>query len=215
MRTCVATAPVGSTIVPVVRTLTLLLALSVAFALPGSAAEPQHLGKTLSEWRSDLGSEVQVVRLIAARAIGEMAIADRTGSRDALVSALAHGDGAVRYWSTVALAEIEEAASLAQAQLATLLEDSVPEVRVQAAVASIRSGQPDRALATLETLLKHRNRGVRLQAVHAADSVGESARPIAKALHKAVEDDFDYVQRVARHALWRLGERPCPYRECK
>ena len=102
-----------------------------------------------------------------------------------------------------------------RAVLEGLLEDEAPEVRIQAAVALIRAGDAQKALKTLEESLRHRNRGVRLHAAHAADAIGDSAKPLASALQAAVEDDFDYVQRVARHALWALGERPCPYRTCE
>ena len=40
------------------------------------------------------------------------------------------------------------------------------------------------------------------------------AEGVKEAMQQAVSDDFDYVGRIARHALWALGERPCPYRSC-
>ena len=174
-----------------------------------------HVGKTLAEWQAGLDSSEQVERLLAMRAIGEMAIAQNLEAEVSVISALEHADGAVSYWALVAVSEMERPGSAGVEVLERLLRDSVPENRVQAAVALIRSGEKSKALATLEELLKHRNRGVRLQAVHAADALGESARPLTDALRESVADDFDYVQRVARHALWALGERPCPYRSCQ
>lgn len=174
-----------------------------------------HAGKTLVEWQARLDSSEQIERLLAVRALGEMAIAQNLEAEVSVISALEHADGAVRYWALVAVSEMERPGIAGVEALERLLRDSVPENRVQAAVALIRSGEKSKALATLEELLKHRNRGVRLQAVHAADALGESARPLTDALRESVEDDFDYVQRVARHALWALGERPCPYRACQ
>ena len=115
----------------------------------------------------------------------------------------------------MAAAELDRPLEVGRAVLERLLEDEAPEVRIQAAVALIRAGEAPKALQTLEESLGHRNRGVRLQAAHAADAIGDNAKPLADALHKAVEDDFDYVQRVARHALWALGERQCPYQTCE
>lgn len=194
-----------------------LVVLGVVAAVTASASGQSltHLGKTLAEWRAGLDSSEQIERLLAVRAIGEMAIARNLEAEVSVISALEHADGAVRYWALVAVSEMERPGLAGVEVLERLLMDSGPENRVQAAVALIRSGEKSEALATLEELLKHKNRGVRLQAVHAADALGESARPLTDALRAAVEDDFDYVQRVARHALWSLGERPCPYRACQ
>lgn len=195
----------------------LTVALAVAFASTASARgqDLTHAGKTLAEWQAELDSSEQINRLLAVRAIGEMAIAQNLEAESSVISAIEHADGAVRYWALVAISELDRPGVAGVEALERLLQDSVPENRVHAAVALIRSGEKSEALATLGELLKHKNRGVRLQAVHAADALGESARPLTDTLRESVEDDFDYVQRVARHALWALGERPCPYRACE
>ena len=195
--------------------LVLALAVTLALATPSVGQDAEHVGKTLANWQADLNSDRQIDRMLAARAIGEMSIANRTGASQALVQALSHDDSAVRYWAAVAAAELDRPLEVGRAVLERLLEDEAPEVRIQAAVALIRAGEAPKALQTLEESLGHRNRGVRLQAAHAADAIGDNAKPLADALHKAVEDDFDYVQRVARHALWALGERQCPYQTCE
>ncbi len=195
--------------------LVLALTVTLVLAVPSAGQDAKHVGKTLAAWQSELQSARQVDRMLAARAIGEMAIANQAGASKALVQALSHDDSAVRYWGAVAAAELDRPLEVGRAVLEGLLEDEAPEVRIQAAVALIRAGDAQKALKTLEESLRHRNRGVRLHAAHAADAIGDSAKPLASALQAAVEDDFDYVQRVARHALWALGERPCPYRTCE
>ncbi len=191
------------------------LALIAAISVAAAAQQTHHLGKTLIKWRAELDSATRVERLLAARAIGEMAIADRPGSREALFAALEHSDSAVRFWSATAAAYFPEAYSPGARALELALEDAVPEVRIQAALALLLWGQDEPALRILEEGLAHPNRGVRLHAVHAADAIGDKAAGLATALRKAVSDDFDYVQRVARHALWTLNLRPCPYRTCE
>ena len=195
--------------------LVLALTVTLVLAVPSAGQDAKHVGKTLAAWQSELQSARQVDRMLAARAIGEMAIANQAGASKALVQALSHDDSAVRYWGAVAAAELDRQLEVGRAVLEGLLEDEAPEVRIQAAVALIRAGDAQKALKTLEESLRHRNRGVRLHAAHAADAIGDSAKPLASALQAAVEDDFDYVQRVGRHALWALGERPCPYRTCE
>lgn len=195
----------------------LIVAFAVVLASLGAASGQNlmHAGKTLAEWQAGLDSSEQIERLLAVRAIGEMAIAQDLEAESSVISALEHADSAVRYWALVAISELDRPGVAGVEALERLLRDSVPENRVHAAVALIRSGEKSEALATLGELLEHENRGVRLQAVHAADALGESARPLTDTLRESVEDDFDYVQRVARHALWALGERPCPYRACE
>ena len=191
------------------------LAALVALWVPAAAQDPEHLGKPLAEWRSDLAAPEGVSRLLAIRSIGEMAVARVAGAEDALMEALSHDDSSVRFWAATAAVSLPEQSLGRATGLLRALEDPVPEVRVQAARGLIGTESEQAAFAALAEMLSHRNRGVRLHAAHAADALGTRAAPLAAALRRAVEDDFDYVQRVARHALWTLGERPCPYRECE
>ena len=193
----------------------LVLVAVLALSAPLATHASQHLGRPLSEWQADLDSPAGIDRLLAIRSIGEMAIAGHDGATEVLFAALGHADGSVRYWAATAASHLPHPYEPGAPVLRRALEDQAPEVRVQAALAQIGSDAEQEALATLGELLSHRNRGVRLQAVHAADSLGERAAPLVEELRKALEDEFDYVQRVARHALWILGERPCPYRACE
>ena len=193
----------------------ILLVTALALAAPFVGPAQEHLGKTLAQWQSDLEGGSQIHRLLAIRSIGEMAISQQAGAAEALLEAIAHDDSSVRYWAAVAAIHLPALSPDAQALLTDALEDPVPEVRIQAAQALIGTvGEPE-AIRTLGELLSHRNRGVRLQAVHAADAIKAKAAPLVEELQAAMDDEFDYVQRVARHALWTLEQRPCPYRECE
>lgn len=187
----------------------LLLAASLA------AQGPTHLGKTLEQWQADLVSTERLDRLLAARSIGEMAIADRSGSAKVLFDAMAHEDSAVRYWAVIAVGQMGDRGKAAANWLQDALGDEAPEVRAWAAFALANMGESDAALAVLSELLSHPNRGARLQAIHALDALGPPAAGASDVLRQALDDDFDYVRRVARHALWTLGERPCPYQQCE
>lgn len=186
----------------------LLLAVSLA------AQDAVHLGKTLKQWQADLTSAERLDRLLAARAVGEMAAADRRGAAKALFEAMDHEDSAVRYWAAVAVGQMGGRGKPAAKSLRRALRDEAPEVRAWAAFALANLGGLEEALPVLRDLLSHPNRGARLQAAHVLDALGPQAAEAADALKQALDDDFDYVQRVARHALWTLGERPCPYRQC-
>ncbi|MEZ5365858.1 MAG: HEAT repeat domain-containing protein [Bryobacterales bacterium] len=182
-----------------------------AAALP--AAEDLHLGRSLEQWNKEL--KAGIARAPAGRASpGRDGLAGNQGALDALTAALANKDSAVRFWSAIALGEMGDRAATAQQALEKALQDPTPEVRVWAAYALARQGRADAGVPVLIEVLGDPERGARLQAVTALDQLGETGRPAAEAMKQAVSDDFDYVGRIARHALWALGERACPYRNC-
>ncbi len=194
----------------------LLLLVCVLLAVATLAAKDEpHLGKTLAQWQSDLASTDRLDRLIAARSIGEMAIANQPGAAKAIFAALSHEDSAVRYWAVVAAGQMGSRAKPASRSLQAALSDDTPEVQAWAAFALAKLGRDDEAIPVLAKLLSHPNRAARLQAIHALDALGPDAAAATEALKQVLDDEFDDVQRVARHALWTLGERPCPYRECQ
>ena len=174
-----------------------------------------HLGQTLAQWKKQLEAPERTDRLLASRAIGEMAIAGVRGADKALFAAIGHKDSAVRYWAVVATGQMGERGKAGVSRLRRALRDPAPEVRCWAAYASVQLGEADRAMPVLIEDLGNEERGARLQAAHALDALGEKARPATEALKKALDDEFDYVKRTARHALWVLGERSCPYQKCE
>lgn len=181
---------------------------------PVLLAAQAHLGRTLAEWEAQLGAENRVERLVAARALGEIAIAGRSDAAKAVLKALAHDDSGVRYWSAIAAGEMGDGARSGQAALTERLQDEAPEVRVWAAYALVKLGRNQEGLQTLIDELGNPEQGARLQAITALDQLGEAAAPAAPDIETATRDEFDYVQRVARHSLWTLKQRPCPYKEC-
>ena len=186
----------------------------MGFCLAVSVAAAPHLGRTLHEWQGDLESGERLERLLAARALGEMAISGDSGAAKAVIAALDHEDSAVRYWAAVALAEVGDRGRPARKKLVELLEDPVSEVRIRAAFALAKLGGEREAVPALIRELQSEEKGARLLAIHALDDLDELGRPAIETFRSVLDDEFNYVQRVARHALWELGERPCPYQEC-
>ena len=180
-----------------------------------SAASAAHLGKSLKEWQLQLEASSRVERLIAARSIGEMAIAGDRSAAKTVVKNLDHSDAAIRYWGAIALGEMRGVSRSARARLRQALADDASDVQVASALALIRLGETEGSVETLIRVLEGSEETARLHAAHALDDIGEAARPAVAVLRKAVSDDFGYVQRVARHALYELGERPCPYQSCE
>ncbi len=178
-------------------------------------ANAEHLGKSLSEWQSLLASEDRVERLIASRSIGEMAVAGDRAAAKVVVRSLTDRDPAVRFWGAVALGEMDGVSRSAKARLREATEDEASEVQVAAALALVKVGETEGSVEALIRVLEGPEATARLHAAHALDDIGDAARPAVPALQKAVSDEFGYVGRVARHALFELGERPCPYQQCE
>jgi len=186
--------------------------LALGVSSPVAAA---HLGKSLAQWRSQLESSDRVERLIAARSIGEIAIAGDRGAAKAVLASVDNNDPGVRYWGVIALGQMDSISRAAKARLARALDDEAADVRVWAAHALVQLGDPGRPVEVLIDVLSGPEETARLHAAHALDDIGDDAKPAIPALEKAMSDEFDYVQRVARHALFELGARPCPYRACE
>ncbi len=64
--------------------------LVLACSAPGADL---HLGQTLAEWRTQLEASDRTDRLLASRAVGEMAIAGVRGADKALFAAIGHQGG--------------------------------------------------------------------------------------------------------------------------
>jgi uncharacterized sulfatase len=146
------------------------------------------------------------------------AAADLANRRDPaevtrLIGLLDDPDAAVRYWGASGLGALagERRPAPPEAAVAAAsraLEDRAPWVRVAAADALCRLGQPEKALPVLLASMKEPNEWVRLQAINVLDRLDESARPAVAAFKTALGDSNQYVVRVAEHALEAFGIHP-------
>ena len=172
------------------------------------------MGRTLGEWNARIDSEERLDRLAAVRAMGEIARRDTQhnpgalGAVDAVLTASSHDDRAVRYWAVRSLAEMVDPGQPAIERLQSVLNDSASEVRIWAAYGLCRHGNTEAGLPVLINGLRSENGGVRLQAAHAFESLGDSSAPVVEALKGVLGDEFGYPDRVATRILKNLGELP-------
>lgn len=134
------------------------------------------------------------------------AAADLASQRDPaaiprLRTLLKEKDPAIRYWAALGLGALGKEGGSSHAELAAILDDPAPWVRVAAADALCRQGQPEKALLVLTRALDDDNEWVRLQAINVLDRLDQSARPALPAMKKALKDRNNYVVRVAQHAV--------------
>ncbi len=116
----------------------------------------------------------------------------------------------IRYWAVVGVhANTKYAADMALAKpaITTMLEDPSVVIRVAAAHAMCDWGEERLAVPVLVEALKHPTDKARLFAVIALDKIGEKARPALPQIREAVNDSDNYVTRVAKTILERLGEK--------
>jgi uncharacterized sulfatase len=125
---------------------------------------------------------------------------------EVLITGLEHLNEAVRFWGAYGLGNQpgNEAYSAGLDALADLLEDPVPVVRLAAARAICKMGDPELALETVTRELKNEDEWVRLYAALVLDELGETSRPVSDDLQSVMEDENKYVVRVANHALNQL-----------
>ena len=122
-----------------------------------------------------------------------------------LLQVLRHPDAAVRYWGATGVGNIGKEAVNAKEPIINALEDSSPSVRIAAARALAKLGDPKRALPTLQAELKSEHQWGRLAAAIVLDEMDEQARPAIPALKQAlVRQPNKYIVRVANRALNEL-----------
>ena len=119
-------------------------------------------------------------------------------------------DAAVRYWAAVGIGNLGTAGSAAKDDLKFLLTDDSENVRVAAARALCRMGEPDEALRVLVAVLDDGSQWARVHAANVLDEIDEQARPVLegmkrnKAYRKGFVADGKYTVRVLNRALNEL-----------
>jgi len=134
------------------------------------------------------------------------AAADLADERDPhnagdLAALLDDDDPGVRWWGATGLAILGDSASPVAARLVEALDDPAPWVQVAAADALCRLDRHEEALPALIEAMSKSNPWVRLAAINVLDRLDEKAAEAEPVLRAALEDDQNYVVRVAEHAV--------------
>ena len=94
-----------------------------------------------------------------------------------------------------------ESATPVARRLDDALDDPAPWVRVAAADALARLGTVRRAVPVLDRRLDDENEWTRLQAINVLDRLDLDATAAEPAIRSALEDENQYIVRVAEHAM--------------
>jgi len=122
---------------------------------------------------------------------------------ESLLAGLSHQDAAVRYWAILGLTQQPGEKPAWLEAVETRLGDPSPAVRCAAAALLHQIGH-EGALNVLIRELKNSGEWVRLQAANIVDLMGPAARPALETFRRLLDDDNQYVVRVARHAVEML-----------
>ena len=119
------------------------------------------------------------------KAAAQVGIADEA----ALAKNLRSKNPNIRYWGTMGLAHLKALEPKTIAQLLRALKDSSHAVRIEAANALARHGEPKAAMATLIEMLEHENLIVVTHAARTIELLGQKASaakaPMVGALKRA------------------------------
>jgi HEAT repeat protein len=190
---------------------------AVITALPhGSEKEGASFDLALN--RANLPGLVKVQRLRASLRMPDVAFA--VGSNPALVVGLGRAgvedlaalranlrseDAGVRAESAADLGSLGSSAAAAADDLARLLDDPAPRVRLAAASALLRVKKSPKALEVLAKGLTGDDAAARRYAARAAGLAGAEAAPLAGDLGALLKDADPLVRRTALQALATLG----------
>lgn len=162
------------------------------------AIREEQAGSRFAILHDQPGAEQKLARLVK---IATQA-SDGVEALDDLIDGLQSDEPAVRYWAARGLGNLGQQAERAHGGLAAVMDDSSPNVRIAAARAVARLGDPESALPTLKQELASEHQWGRLAAAIVLDQMGEQARPALDALQEALHDQPNkYIVRVANKAI--------------
>jgi HEAT repeat protein len=189
--------------------LLLVCALGLTGCGPSGAANSETPRQyTLAEWMEDLKSNDEETRFKTAWALGEMGPEARQ-TANALSAVLRYDKSPrVKAQAAWALVHIDPKGEECVPTLSAALREDREDTTVLAKVAEAlgKLGPPsESAVPELVNLLKHLNRGVRLQAARALGNIGAGAEEALPELRLVADGDGDAtVREVAAEAVKKV-----------
>jgi len=169
------------------------------YALPAGAEGGSVFGVAHGVWLERLNGEEPLARLRAIRALGLAA----PPLIPLLVEALDDPMPAVVHWAAIGLADQGASPPDALAALDRALERPEESARLGAAMALVRLGAHPRGLDAAIASLGSGSPFARLYAAEILDGLDPLPEPVRAAFEQALNDDNQYVARIAKWALAR------------
>lgn len=172
----------------------------LGFLMP--KADAKIAGRTLAQWKAELGSTDATVRRRAAESIGQFGI----HASDTFVELLDHDDDAIRYIAASHIGDHQSPAS-ARDKLRSMLNDDSRGITLAAAYAVCRLGDLDAGLPILEKGIFVKERGTACSAGEFLARIGPPAarlEPVIDAERAKQANKGDYhirgaLQNALRH----------------
>jgi N-sulfoglucosamine sulfohydrolase len=154
-------------------------------------------GRALDQWLTDLNSDDSLRRIRAAAALGVAGPA----AEPVLRAALRDPEVCVVHWGAAGLANNAPASPETLAALEDALGHSSATARVAAASALCALSRPESAVPVLIEAMAHPHFAIRLRAIETLSALDPKPAEVLQTLNAALEDDHQYVVRIARHGL--------------
>jgi HEAT repeat protein len=187
----------------------LLFACALAVAGCGTSASPNadtSRQPTLAEWMEDLKSDSEKKRFETAYALGEMGPEARQ-MVNALIAVLNYDKSPrVKAQAAWSLVHIDPKGEECVPALTAALKEEAADIVVLAKVSEAlgKLGPPSEpAVPELMMLLKHLNRGVRLQAARTLGNIGAGAEEALSDLRTVADGDADATVREVAAESWK------------
>jgi uncharacterized sulfatase len=160
-------------------------------------------GRFLRDWVNDLNGDDALRRLRAMAALAALAAGDSApyAATPILTAALEDPDPCVVYWAATGLANSGAVTPDLEQGLSKTLKHATITARLGAAGALCELGRSEEAIPVLLDALHAPHFAARLMAAEALERIDPKPETVTQALNAALQDDSEYVPRVARHAL--------------
>jgi arylsulfatase A-like enzyme len=138
--------------------------------------------------------------------MAKLAAEGKTQNLSRLRQGLKDANATIRFWAAMGAVNLGKEAKPLKKELEALLEDDVPDVRVNAAEALARSGETETGVRALIKEVPGTNQWAAVRALNALDELGEAARPVIPQLKEvlASQQKNKYIPRTANNILNEL-----------
>jgi uncharacterized sulfatase len=158
---------------------------------------PTVFGISANDWIRHLNKEERLLRYRAIKTLGLLG----APLRETLTAAVSDPDPIVGFWATRALGEVEDWPESTRLALQGALEGEAVGPALGAAHAFVRHGEGDSVVDRAVEFMANENPWVRLRAVDLLENIGPANPKAEAALRAALEDEYQYVTRIAKMGL--------------
>ena len=171
--------------------------------MEGWVGASEVFGKGINDWIEKLNGEEALERQRAIKSIGLLG----PEAVPVLLASLSDWDDSVAFWGARSLGDLGVKTPEVVQFLEESLEDEGLGLRLGAAYALVKLNETRLAVPALLEAMRNRNPFVRLQAIGVLENLEPKTKEVRTVLEAALEDDYNYIVRMAEHSLGGNAKR--------